>query len=583
MSSDSEGYYSEDNSTVSESDEEDSKFDVDLNEDDIKWTSVESDSLRKKVEELSSASWSPSLATFEPNKTAKSCPDTLELASCDINDQIREKLKQAWCIMKKCDSETLKIELSPEQALLAPPILAHCDVFDLAASWRQQGEREELYCLHVLNEVLKTRAMVLRNNERLLQTPELEARDQGFVRPRVLLVVPFKNTAFSIVNTLSRLWKATGGQIHNQGRLMEEFGPSAEGCKAALRRKANNQPEDFIHTFRDNIEDCFRLGIKCTRKSMKLFCDFYSSDIIIASPLGLRFAIDGESFTKTVKVNRFKNKKKRRVRKGDSDFLSSIQMLIIEQTDVILMQNWEHLTHLMEHLNKLPKESHGCDFSRVQSHFLDGMSAHTRQTMVFGEFVFPELNHLIKQFQNVNGKWQRSVESYKGVLKQTKKIAPAISLVTAASLTALPQERLTFFTEVHLPSIPQSARHVCVFIASYLDFVQVRDHFQRADISHSILSEYCSPQEISAARARFFTGETRFLLVTERFHFFKRYRIRGIKKLYFYSLPEHCEYFEQWADMVETEGTEVNIIISPFDYLKTERILGTKRTKYILD
>ena len=46
--------------------------------------------------------------------------------------------------------------------------------------------------------------------------------------------------------------------------------------------------------FAGNIDDCFKVGVAVRGKVLRLYSDFYSSDIIIASPLGLRTVIGAE-------------------------------------------------------------------------------------------------------------------------------------------------------------------------------------------------------------------------------------------------------------------------------------------------
>ena len=68
------------------------------------------------------------------------------------------------------------------------------------------------------------------------------------------------------------------------------------------------KPEDFYQTFAGNIDDGFKLGVSVTKRAVKLYSDFYSSDILLASPLGLRMVLE-----------------------TDSDFLSSIELLIMDE------------------------------------------------------------------------------------------------------------------------------------------------------------------------------------------------------------------------------------------------------------
>ncbi len=60
--------------------------------------------------------------------------------------------------------------------------------------------------------------------------------------------------------------------------------------------KINLSSDDFNTMFTGNYDDHFRIGIGIAKKSLKLYTKFYSSDIILASPLGLRTIIGVEGY-----------------------------------------------------------------------------------------------------------------------------------------------------------------------------------------------------------------------------------------------------------------------------------------------
>uniref|UniRef100_A0A453MDN4 UTP25 NTP hydrolase-like domain-containing protein n=1 Tax=Aegilops tauschii subsp. strangulata TaxID=200361 RepID=A0A453MDN4_AEGTS len=96
------------------------------------------------------------------------------------------------------------------------------------------------------------------------------------------------------------------------GQFKKEFGESDD----ELEEPNSSKPTDFNLLFAGDVEDHFLFGIKFTKKSVKLYSNFYASDIIVASPLALKLKIDGGEVTK----------KKGRPKENDSDFLSSIEV-----------------------------------------------------------------------------------------------------------------------------------------------------------------------------------------------------------------------------------------------------------------
>ena len=107
---------------------------------------------------------------------------------------------------------------------------------------------------------------------------------------------------------------------------------------------------------------------------------------------------------------------------------------------------------------------------------------------------------------------------------------------------------------------------------------------------------YSSNAEISRARTLFFKGKKAFLMVSERFHFYRRYKLRGAKTLVFYGLPEHAQFYAEFmqtpflpgrngqGELVNIDEGEVRsrVLYSRFDALKLERIAGSDNSKRMM-
>jgi U3 small nucleolar RNA-associated protein 25 len=461
---------------------------------------------------------------------------------------------------------------------LASNILAYRDVLFGGRTVHNASSIRKLTCLHALNLVFKTRDRILKNNARLAKentNPDVEYRDQGFTRPKVLVLLPTRQSCVRFMDTLVEICQPE--QQENKKRFEDGFGSEAD--------PNDDKPEDYRELFEGNSDDMFRLGIKFTRKTMKYFSPFYGSDIIIASPLGLRTALESS------------DKKK----KEDYDFLSSIELLVMDQTDALLMGNWDHVEYIFSHLNLQPKEAHGCDFSRVRTWYLDGNAKHLRQTVVISAYITPTLNTLFnKHLTNVAGKVKYQPE-YKGAMANVGglSIKQTFSRFESSSIIADPDARFKYFTTSIIPSITRYPKPadgclgVLVFIPSYFDFVRVRNFFANSsatqNISFGSISENAEPsnREIRRAQSHFKSGKHSVLLYSGRAHHFFRYKIKGVKKVVMYGLPDNPIHYEELAGgfvgatleegNVGAADVGVRCLFSKYDFLELERVVGSKR------
>ncbi len=149
-----------------------------------------------------------------------------------------------------------------------------------------------------------------------------------------------------------------------------------------------------------------------------------------------------------------------------------------------------------------------------------------------------------------------------------------------------PDARFKFFLDKIMANVTKSAllqSHTLIFIPSYFDFTRVRSWFKEEMPPFAKLSEYSSNQDISRARGDFFHGKVGFLLMTERFHFYKRYKIRGIKNIIFYGVPMHDNFYSELINFIEEpQDSTIMTMYSRYDKLALERVVGTKSVERMI-
>nr|SVE73540.1 EOG090X05RM [Daphnia atkinsoni] len=441
-------------------------------------------------------------------------------------------------------------------------------------------EIRTIYCLHSLNHVMKSRDKVLLHNAKLKKYKEsgqsiedVEFRDQGLVRPRVLIIAPLRNSAVKIVEKMASILLPVKGQIINKDRFYKEFGEEKDE-EDKQENKKSYKPEDYEAVFSGNSDDSFRIGISVAKRTLKLYAGFYKADILIASPLGARTLLA-----------------------EDFDFLSSIEVLVIDQTDILYMQNWDHVLHIFQHLHLQPREQHDTDLGRVRLWALNGYSAHYRQNLIFSSVALPEAAALFsRRGTNFAGKVRVEnavLPSATTVCRVLVQLPQAFHRFPTPTATQSADDRFHFFTKKILPQYrDQLMSNTLIYIPSYYDYVRLRNHLHKEDYNFGQACEYTPDGKLAQVRNRFFLGKKRLLLYTERLHFYRRLTMKGIHHIVFYQLPTFPNFYPELCNLLQDafqnpkyrgDGSQTcTVLYSTYDAPRLAAIVGSQRAAEML-
>lgn len=499
---------------------------------------------------------------------------------------------------------------------------------------RNDNAVRSLYVAHCMSHVLRCRARVFRNDfvahsANLSMKDESSIRDQGFSRARVLMILPMRNVAFDVVQLILLL--ASGDvrnnsiQVLNRDRFLEDFSPGDghDGMDAdddvggldptATIRPRGKKPADHTRLFRGNVDDDFKMGISISKKTVKLYSDFYDSDIIITSPLGLRRANAEKAWGQDKHSNIMREKRKReedtewqsgidskaekpRSDENDDGFLSSIEICVVDGANVLSMQNWDTLKRALGMMNKMPSSTRDTDFSRVREWCLDGLTKKFRQSIVLSRYRKSDVMAMFREFCNFSGKVQvlevpQEHGSMSDVAVQMRqsffKVGDVQSPVDAS------ERRLKFFFEQTFPAVSALVdSQVLLVVPSYFDYVRVRNRLLKiteedSSFRFASICEYSKSKDVTRARARFFSRKVSLLVLTERFHFFWRHWIRGANTIVWFGLPENCQFYPEVINMT-AEACEAGrpvqsiALYDQFDAFCLERIVGQGRCRKMI-
>ena len=426
---------------------------------------------------------------------------------------------------------------SYKDLVLAPEMAVHSELV------------RKTIALHVVTHMLDARDRVLSNSNKLRADPDLDVRDQGFTRPRILILTATKSLAREFVDCMLDFLGPVLSNVRGRERFNSQFAKAEETIS-----------DSRAEFFRGDTEDNFTLGVSVTKKSLKLGVTPLESDLLICSPLSL-------------KMNE------------NLDFLSSLEILVIDRADYLRMQNWEHVIDVLRKANKQPADLHGVDISRLRLSTVEGLNRNLRQTILTTDTMHADT------FCVFADRWEKNsaVGNFRGFARLSRKQGSEVSRVREElqvhrQVFMAGDSLLTTFREKFWKDVGQELSRLAIVCSNYFDYLELKKFFKdETEASVSAISEFTEQKRLTGSREMFASGDKSVLILTERLLWYKPLKLKGIQHVVFYGCPSYPKhYFNMLSRMVEPSRANSVVIFTPADALALEALLGSDSIARVL-
>jgi U3 small nucleolar RNA-associated protein 25 len=510
-------------------------------------------------------------------------------------------------------------EFTPESQSLLTAAFGYKDMIFCRENFHESRIARSCYLAlsaHLVSHTLHKAHLVSRHNRKLksneIDIPEDSPfRDQGPTRPRVCVLCPFRANAYEIVRNIITLLNMDEASIGN----IENFTAEYEGQDSRNENSKNWEDwrrELFKGHYDDSNYDDFAIGISFGFGKMKLHFpktteQLCGVDMIIGSPIALsRIASSNR------KAQRLRDKHREEARDTEEgadvyaldegkkvsdseepiesvpvmDFLCSIEILVIDRIDALLMQNMENALDVLHAVNAKPVEAITADINRIHPRFFSPESAKAaRQTILIGGSTMrDEYDEFIRPEQAV-----RCVDtSYTGapLSKSLKLKIRQQFFIRLADDDA----KFQYFSEKFWKDIGAETKQLIIVVGIHEDFDRIKaflDDEGHVDcfLHESELSDIGGKRrkQIKALLKAFRENSMTCIVVSERLLWYQRIRVTGGRHVLFYGAPVvDSVYANILADIVEPTRCTSSCIYENGEKLAIERIAGTSNLKKLI-
>lgn len=145
---------------------------------------------------------------------------------------------------------------------------------------------------------------------------DFELRDRGFGKTRLCVMLPMRNIALRYVHTLMNVLGIAPSRCTKYDLFRSDFSEIDDALDLSFSRHTLDYQRQFV----GNVDDNFCVGIRLGTHALHLYAHPLNSDLLLCSPLGLRTRLERNADLAVA--------------------LSSIEVCVIDEAQVILQQNW---------------------------------------------------------------------------------------------------------------------------------------------------------------------------------------------------------------------------------------------------